>query len=116
MYSNLLLTSLSTEGPPYTQFGYGTTFPSYGHPLLVNTIPLTFDPLATYAWVLKNSNDSTIEDYDGYWLCDTDAGVITFYDSNTSVSQITNTNPPNFTFYRYEGLIGTTNVATTQDL
>ena len=116
MYSNLLLTSLTPEGRPFIQFGYDTTYPSYGHPLLANTIPITFDPIKTYNWVLRNSNDTEIEDFDGYWLCDTDAGVITFYDSNTQVPQVTNLNPPNFTFYRYEGLIGTTNVASTQDL
>jgi hypothetical protein len=116
MYSNLLLTNLAPEGAPFSQFGYGTTDPSYGHPLLANAIPITFDPEKTYRWVLQNSNNNIIQDFDGYWLCDTDAGVITFYDSNTLRPQVSRNNLPRFTFYRYEGLIGATNVATTQDL
>ena len=116
MYSNLLLTSLRAEGAPFTQFEYDTTYPSYGHQLLVNAIPLTFDPRKTYRWSLFTSNGDVIDPTDGFWLFDTDAGVITFYDSNTTIPQVTNTNLPIFTFYRYEGLIGTTNVATTQDL
>jgi len=116
MYSNLVLTRLIAEAPPFTQFGYGETSPSYGHTLLVNAIPITFDPRKTYAWSLFDSNGVLINPVDGFWLCDTDAGVITFYDSNTSVAQVSSTNLPRFTFYRYEGLIGTTNVASTQDL
>jgi hypothetical protein len=116
MYSNLLLTSLGPEGAPFPQFNYDTTYPAYTHTLLVNAIPLTFDPTSTYAWSLFTSNGVLIDPVDGFWLCDTDAGVITFYDSNTTVEQVTNHKPPRFTFFRYEGLIGTTNVASTQDL
>jgi hypothetical protein len=118
LYSNLVLTFLSVESS-VNNLVSGPNYPSYGHPLLVNAIPTTFindAPSNIYSWKLRNSNGTNINDTDGFWLCDTDSGVITFFDSNTTVSQITNTNPPNFTFYRYEGLIGTTNVATTQDL
>lgn len=116
MYSNLLLTRLIRESAPFTQFGYIETDPSYGHTLLVNAIPLTFDPGKTYPWRLSDSNGNVINPVNGFWLCDTDAGVITFYDSNTTGQQISLNNLPRFTFYRYEGLIGATNVASTQDL
>jgi len=120
LYSNLRLTSIANDPPANNRFGYGTSFPSYGHTLLVNAIPITFVNNSIqsniYRWRLSDSNNTFIDPTDGYWLCDTDSGVITFFDSNTTVRQITNSNPPNFTFYRYEGLIGTTNVASTQDL
>lgn len=116
MYSNLLLTNFARDAVPYTQFGYTSLFLSYGHPLLVNSIPPTYNNNRSYSWKLTNSNNTEITTTDGWWVCDTDAGVITFYDSNTIVPQLSNTNLPRFTFYRYEGLIGSTNVATTQDL
>ena len=121
LYSNLRLTALSEEGVVTARFGYtGVRYPSYGHTLLVNAIPFTFVNNSIqsniYSWRLSDSNNIFIDPVNGYWLCDTDSGVITFFDSNTSGRQITNSNPPNFTFYRYEGLMGTTNVASTQDL
>jgi len=116
LYSNLVLTPIGNDPVNIPQFSYSQQLTSYAHPLLVNSIPITYDPYNSYTWKLQTSNGVEIDPSDGYWLCDTDSGVITFYDSNTTITQLSSTNIPVFTFYRYEGLIGTTNVATTQDL
>ena len=114
-YSNLLL---SYGGFDQTNNNYSNIDISFGHPLLINSISKYFDSTYSYSWNMSTSNMlSNILNDDGWWLCDTDSGVITFYDSNTTVSQLSRTNPPRFTFYRYEGLIGANvNIASTQDL
>lgn len=117
LYNNVLLTAVSLDPIANSVYNGTTSYSSYSHPLLKQSISKYFDPNANYPWTLTTSNGVTIDTADGYWLCDTDSGVITLYDSNTTVSQLSRTNPPRFTFYRYEGLIGANvNIVSTQDL
>jgi hypothetical protein len=122
-----------------TESGYTKTQTvAFSHPLLVNSIPVTQSPYdngqpGAYSVTLLTSNignQSNISQLDGYWLVDTDSGVLTLYDSNTNVKlgiqyddqdQVILSggspvyNLPRISFYRYEGLIGSTDVASTQD-
>ena len=138
-YSNILLSYIAENNG-------GSVYPnrrqvvSYGHPLLVNAIPVTFAPYnnnepGSYSINLLTSNldsQQIISEVDGYWLVDTDSGILTLYDSNTTVPLGIQYNPatgqpikdaanniiynlPRISFYRYEGIIGSTNVANTQD-
>jgi len=137
-YSNILLTNLTDHrvlGSPYNTL----QTVSFSHPLLVNSIPVTFVPYdngqpGSYSLTLLTSNienQQVIDKENGYWLVDTDSGILTLYDSNTSIRigrlyDVNNQpvldgngniiyNLPRISFYRYEGLIGSTNVANTQD-
>jgi len=137
-YSNILLGRLAIENGTinngtddvvkYTR----SQVVSYGHPLLVNAIPGTYAPYnifkaGSYSTILLTSNIENqvrILPRDGYWLIDTDSGIVTLYDSNTNVQlgairneagSIIGYNLPRISFYRYEGLMGSTNVANTQD-
>jgi hypothetical protein len=127
-YSNILLTNMAQNSGSY---GSLQTV-SYGHPLLVNAIPITLVPYpgttpGGYPTTLLTSNigsQAIINERDGYWLVDTDSGIITLYDSNTTAQlgpirnndgTIAGFRLPRISFYRYEGLIGSTNVANTQD-
>jgi hypothetical protein len=136
-YSNLLLSKTGDDSginPIYTT--YNTV--SYGHPLLVNAIPITLVPYAngspgSYSTTLLTSNigaQIVIEPTNGYWLVDTDSGLLTVYDAFRSSelggiqlgpilesdgTLTGNYRLPRISFYRYEGLIGSTNVANTQD-
>jgi len=127
-YSNVLLTNIANDS---SSASYTLQTVSYGHPLLVNAIPITFSPYpapGNYTITLLTSNigsQTVISPTDGYWLVDTDSGIVTIYDSNTTVQQlgvqltaggaITGYKLPRISFFRYEGLIGSTNVANTQD-
>jgi hypothetical protein len=137
-YSNVLLTNVADYSIPTI---YGNIFQTvaFSHPLLVNSIPVTAVPYnngqpGAYSVTLLTSNianQSNISKLDGYWLVDTDSGVLTLYDSNTTFklgiqydnqNQVITTddgspvyNLPRISFYRYEGLIGSTDVASTQD-
>jgi len=111
-YESLLLTCIKyTENTGYYK-NYDTT---YTHPLLQNAISSTYDnsyPLSLYSDI--DSRD--IPPIDGSWTLDTDAGVITFYDLNISITQVSRSNPPRISFFRYEGLFGEANILEGQDL
>jgi hypothetical protein len=110
-YSNLLLTN-TIRGNPITAYSNFNT--SYGHPLLINAISEFYD--TTYRPYLYYSNTGNrIVGTDGYWLLDPDAGIVTFYDSNTGGSQVNSNNPPRISFFRYEGLFGEANILSSQD-
>lgn len=109
-YSNILLTSVTKNATTL----YGAFATSYGHPLLQNTISGFYD--LTYTPHLYFSNTGLeIFNNNGYWLLDTDAGVVTFYDANTAGNQVTANNPPLISFFRYEGLFGEANILSGQD-
>jgi hypothetical protein len=132
-YSNLLLSKTGDDSglnPIYTTLNTV----SYGHPLLVNAIPITLVPYAngspgSYSTTLLTSNigaQTVIQPTNGYWLVDTDSGILTVYDAFRAPVQLgpvigPSGNPtgeyrlPRISFYRYEGLIGSTNVANAQD-
>ena len=114
-YSNLLLTNYNPRSrftsSLYPNSNYITTFI---HPLLVNAIPSTYD--YSYNPILYENNGSTvIEPPNGYWILDTDAGNIVFYDNITSGPRITGSNLPRISFYRYEGLFGEANILSSQE-
>ena len=137
-YSNVLLTNMPDYSIPNVYSAIAQTV-AFSHPLLVNAIPVTAVPYdngqpGSYSVTLLTSNignQTVINPLDGYWLVDTDSGVLTLYDSNTTVklgtqydaqnqviTDVTGQNIynlPRISFYRYEGLIGSTNVANTQD-
>jgi hypothetical protein len=137
-YSNVLLTNVADYGIPSIYGDINQTV-AFSHPLLVNSIPVTQSPYdngqpGAYSVTLLTSNignQSNISQLDGYWLVDTDSGVLTLYDSNTNVKlgiqyddedQVIRSgdgnivyNLPRISFYRYEGLIGSTDVASTQN-
>ena len=110
-YSNLLLTPCvnSIVGTVYNRF-----IMSYGHPLLQRTISRYFDR-TYYPFLYYSNTGSNIEPNDGYWLLDPDAGIVTFYDSNTGGSQVNSNNPPRISFFRYEGLFGEANILSSQE-
>jgi len=133
-YSNILLSYVAEETgiiddiPIYNR----SQVVSYGHPLLVNAIPVTFAPYnnnfpGAYSVNLLTSNigsQESINRDDGYWLVDTDSGILTLYDSNIttkfggiydSSGTFTGYRLPRISFYRYEGILASTNVANTQD-
>jgi hypothetical protein len=110
-YSNILLTSVTkTATSLYSSFAT-----SYGHPLLQNTISGFYD-LNYMPHLYYSNTGSEIVNNDGSWLLDTDAGVVTFYDNNNVGNQVSVTNPPLISFYRYEGLIGEASILQGQDL
>ena len=116
-YSNLLLTAYINTNINSLYKNLETT---YMHPLLQNTIPVTYD--ISYSVSLSSSNTGTlipkrIPINDGSWLFDTDAGIITFNDYNASSDyQVSRSNPPRISFFRYEGLFGEANILEGQDL
>ena len=138
-YSNILLETIGTDTGEVNTGGAVNTIKyndeqvvSYGHPLLVNAIPVTYAPYnngtpGSYTTILLTSNIGSqvrIFPKNGYWLLDTDSGLVTFYDSNTTIKlgavygadgNIIGYNRPRISFYRYEGIMGSTNVANTQD-
>jgi hypothetical protein len=131
-YSNVLL-SWVAENNGSVGYNNRRQVVSYSHPLLVNSIPVTFAPYnngapGAYSVHLLTSNigsQQNIDRTDGYWLVDTDSGILTLYDSNTNVQLgniydssgtfTGNYRLPRISFYRYEGILGSTNVANTQD-
>ena len=54
---------------------------------------------------------------EGSWLFDVDTGIVTFYDSLNSeyYRELTSTNPPKISFWRYEGLIGNNSIMNVAD-
>jgi len=106
-YKDLLLTAIGVDlSQTYTELD--TT---YTHPLLQNAISSYYD--SSYFNELGLSN-ILVANINGSWILDTDAGVITFYDK--SIPQVSRTNPPRISFFRYEGLFGEANILQGQDL
>ena len=114
-YSNLLISPLEVNATRYPATLYSNYCTTYGHPLLVNSISPQYD--ITYSVSVLTSNDSgLIIPSDGYWLLDNDTGLIVFYDSNTIIPQVTASNPPRISFFRYEGLFGDASIGQIQYL
>jgi hypothetical protein len=119
-YSNLLLTYIPAGTSVYSNLDV-----AYGHPLLQNAISEYYDSsyvTTLYSKQRTNGQFIKLEKTDGYWAVDTDGGIVTFYDSNTrtaiglSQKQVSRSNPPRISFYRYEGLFGEANILEGQDL
>jgi len=111
-YSNICLTDITKTGTTL----YNTFKTTYGHPKLQNAISGFYDLSYTPRLYYSNTNIE-ITNLDGYWLLDTDAGVLTFYDSNTIPGyQVDASSPPYISFFRYEGLFGEANILTDQTL
>jgi len=118
-YQNLLLTCIGYDNNKGLYSNLDTT---YTHPLLQGAISGSYD--ITYSPILLGINKDTGNPYqivqdDGSWILDTDAGVLTFYDLNdstTSLTQVSRSNAPTISFYRYEGLYGEANILNGQDL
>jgi len=121
-YSNLLLTSPTIFRNQNTG-DYRNLDTTYTHPLLQNTISGFYD-LSYKPYLIgrrrDNNNPTEILSTNGAWTLDTDSGVITFYDSNTTGTtqavQVSRSNPPRISFFRYEGLFGEANILQGQDL
>jgi hypothetical protein len=103
-YSNVLLTSIYNldNNPTSLYSNFATT---YWHPLLINSISGRYD----ISYVIRLNTYDTSAEYlesDGYWQLDNDTGIVMFFDSNTTQSQVTASRPPRISFFRYEGLFG----------
>jgi hypothetical protein len=114
-YSNILLTSITNTALKKSTSLYKSKESTYGHPLLINSISQYYDQSYTQFLTFSNTNTS-IANTDGFWLLDNDTGLVTFYDSNSSGNQVSTSNPPRISFYRYEGLFGEANILEGQDL
>lgn len=106
-YKNLLLTAIGVG----ISRSYSDIDTTYTHPLLQNTISTYYD--SSYFTQVTSSN-IVINKTNGWWTLDTDAGVLTFYDK--SFPQVSRSNPPRISFFRYEGLFGEANILQGQDL
>jgi len=111
-YSTILLTSVTPSGGTSLYSNFATT---YSHNLLQNTIPGPYD-YSYMPHIFYSNTQVEITNQDGYWLLDPDAGLITFYDSNTGGSQVSASNPPYASFFRYEGLFGEASILQGQEL
>lgn len=77
---------------------------SYYHESLKNTIPFNHGD-GSYNYSLYKSDGVTSIPFGQFdWLLDTDAGVLTFY--NTSQTVATESTPPQISFYKYVGEFG----------
>ena len=122
-YSNLLLSAPSIFTSRNNGL-YSNIDTTYTHPLLENTISGFYDlSYRPYLIGVMNCNDTIpveIITTNGSWILDNDSGVITFYDSNfrgvRNPKQVSRSNPPRISFFRYEGLFGEANILQGQDL
>jgi hypothetical protein len=118
-YSNLLLTNISIRERTQDIDGtikslYSNFDTTYVHSLLQQSISVNYD--GSYAYSLYQSNGiEQIYPDNGYSLVDTDVGSINFYDRITSGQQISSSNPPRISFFRYEGLFGEANILSSQE-
>lgn len=113
-YSNLLLSPIANNLDRYDRTLYSNFTTTYGHPTLVNSISRYYD--FSYITKLYQNNGTTpIDPSDGFWLLDNDTGLVVFYDSNNTTSQVNSDNLPRISFYRYEGLFGEANILSGQD-
>jgi hypothetical protein len=118
-YDNLLLTCIGYDENKGLYSSLDTT---YTHPLLQGLISDSYD--ITYSYQLKGINKNNdakfiLEKNNGSWILDNDAGVLTFYDiidPATNAKQVSRSNAPRISFYRYEGLYGEANILSGQDL
>jgi len=119
-YDRLLLTCIGYDENTGLYSSLDTT---YTHPLLQGLILDTYD--ITYSYRLyginkiDNERDYLLDKKNGFWILDNDAGVLTFYDRidpATTVKQVSRSNAPRISFYRYEGLYGEANILSGQDL
>ena len=106
-YKDLLLTAIGLD----ISETYNDIDTTYTHPLLQNAISSYYD--SSYFTQVASSN-LLVDKTNGWWTLDTDAGVLTFYDK--SFPQVSRTNPPRISFFRYEGLLGEANILQGQDL
>ena len=114
-YSNLMLTNLQNPNIRYPgKTLYSNYFPTYAHPLLVQSISRRYD--ISYFITLNQNNGDFIDDNDGFPLIDHETGTVVFYDSNTLTQQVGPNNLPRVSFYRYEGLFGEASILQGQDL
>lgn len=74
---------------------------TYGR-VLQDSVPFNYGD-GSYLIYLYRGDHSVIPFGEGNWILDTDSGVLTFYTSITGVSE---TNPPLISFYRYVGAKG----------
>lgn len=77
---------------------------AFYHPLLINSIPFNYGD-GSYNYLLKTNTGIVIPFGAGDWDIDNDSGVLRFY-SSTLPFGISATNPPNVSFFRYEGNFG----------
>jgi len=113
-YSNLLLSPLTNYFGRFSGSLY-RTIPTYLHPLLINSISARHD-FTYYIQMYQSDGITPIEPNDGFPLIDNDTGIVIFYDSNTLTRQVTPSNLPRISFYRYEGLFGEASILKGQDL
>ena len=82
----------------------GSNNHSYYHESLKNTIPFNFGD-GSYNYELYRSDGTTSIPFGSFdWLLDTEAGVLTFY--NTGQTLVTSATPPQISFYKYVGAFG----------
>ena len=119
-YDKLLLTCIGYDDNNGLYSELDTT---YTHPLLQGLISDSYDITYSYFLLGIDKDSSTksliIEKNNGSWILDNDAGVLTFYDridTATTVKQVSRSNAPRISFYRYEGLYGEANILNGQDL
>jgi hypothetical protein len=94
----------------------GSTNLSYYHDSLKNTIPFNFGD-GSYNYTLYKSDGTTQIPFGspgGDWLLDTEAGVLTWY--GTLPTGVSDTNPPQISFYKYVGAIGLSSTNSTSGL
>ncbi len=97
------------DGSNPTNYGTG----SYSK-ITQDMIPFNFDILGSYNVQLYKNNGIEIPfgETGGEWIPDKESGIITFYEF-TNVSDVNSSNPPLFSFYRYVGDKGLTNISVT---
>lgn len=97
------------DGVTPTNYGIG----SYSK-ITQDMIPFNFDILGSYNVQLYKSNEIEIPfgETGGEWIPDKESGIITFYQFE-NISGVNTSNPPLFSFYRYVGDKGLTNLSVT---
>jgi len=119
-YDKLLLTCIGYDNNNGLYSSLDTT---YTHPLLQGSISDSYD--ISYIYFLygidKDNpiNNIIINKNNVSWILDHDAGVLTFYDiidPATGIIQVSRSNAPRISFYRYEGLYGEARILSGQDL
>jgi hypothetical protein len=122
-YSNVFMNP-ATTGILSNSFTV-STYPQFQNILTKNAIPYSYGVKSengtnNYKATVKlfASNGITSIPFGatngGYWIFDTDSGIVTFYDTPT-VATINRTTPPRISFWRYEGLIGNNTIMNIAD-
>jgi hypothetical protein len=86
----------------------GTPASGYGADVSVNypssdVIPFNFDTSGSYLYKLYRSNGVEINFGHGEWVIDVPTGTIMFHDYPAVSSEVSFTNPPLLSFYKYVG-------------